>query len=50
MGVIFLFVLPISPAIVHCFQNRKKLVNPEVEPVVLTTINLMKSKKCVTSF
>ena len=22
----------------HCFQNRKKLVNPEVELVVLTTL------------
>ena len=42
--------LQISRADVYCFQNRKKLVNCEVEPVVLHTINPMNSTKRVTTF
>ena len=40
----------ISLARVCFFQNRKKILNPEIEPVVLHTINPINSTKWVTSF
>ena len=40
----------ISLAKKHRFPNRKKLVNREIETVVLNTINPMNSKKLVTTF
>ena len=40
----------ISLAKKHRFPNRKKLVNLEIETVVLNTINPMNSKKLVTTF
>ena len=40
----------ISLAKKHHFPNRKKLVNREIETVVLNTINPMNSKKLVTTF
>ena len=42
--------LEISLARKHRFPNRKKLVNREIETVVLNTINPMNSKKLVTTF
>ena len=42
--------LEITLATKHHFQNRKKLVNREIETVVLNTINPMNSKKLVTTF
>ena len=42
--------LEISLAKKHRFPNRKKLVNREIETVVLNTINPMNSKKLVTTF
>ena len=42
--------LEISLARKHRFPNRKKLVNREIETVVLHTINPMNSKKLVTTF
>ena len=40
----------ISLAKKHRFPNREKLVNREIETVVLNTINPMNSKKLVTTF
>ena len=40
----------ISLAKKHRFPNRKKLVNREIETVVLNTINPLNSKKLVTTF
>ena len=42
--------LEISLAKKHRFPNRKKLVNREIETVVLMYINPINSKKSVTSF
>ena len=42
--------LEISLARKHRFPNRKKLVNREIETVVLNTMNPMNSKKWVTTF
>ena len=42
--------LEISLARKHRFPNRKKLVNREIETVVLMYINPINSKKCVTRF
>ena len=42
--------LEISLARKHRFPNRKKLVNREIETVVLMYINPINSKKYVTSF
>ena len=42
--------LKISVARKHCFPNRKKLVNREIETVVLMYVNPINSKKCVTRF
>ena len=42
--------LEISLAKKHHFPNRKKLVNHEIETVVLMYINPINSKKSVTSF
>ena len=42
--------LEISLAKKHRFPNRKKLVNREIETVVLMYINPINSKKYVTSF
>ena len=39
--------LLISSARVRFFQNRKKILDPEIEPVVLHTINPMNSKKFI---
>ena len=40
----------ISLARKHRFPNREKLVNREIETVVLNTINPLNSKKLVTTF
>ena len=45
----FIF-LWISLAKKHRFPNREKLVNREIETVVLNTINPLNSKKLVTTF
>ena len=42
--------LEISLATKHHFPNHKKLVNREIETVVLNTINPMNSKKLVATF
>ena len=42
--------LEISLARKHRFPNRKKLVNREIETVVLMYINPINSKKCGTTF
>ena len=46
----FLFVLQISEDAVNCFQSCKKLINREMEPDVLNTINPINFYNFVTTF
>merc|ERR1711867_250773 len=44
------YIFVISLATRHRFPNREKLVNREIETVILMYINPINSKKSVTSF